>query len=86
MWPNSVIHRNSTTTEVGFGRIIELILGLPLKKVNSFAMAYISFAGWDTSPLSGLTKKAEPAPTSDVNRDSGTTSANGCRLRRLDRG
>ena len=49
--PNSVIHRNSSTTEVGFGRIIELILGLPLQKVNSFAMVYTNFAGRDTSPL-----------------------------------
>jgi len=55
MTPNSVIHRNSTTTEVGFGRIIlVLILGLPLKKVNSFAMVYISFTGRDTSPLKQL--------------------------------
>jgi hypothetical protein len=27
--------------------------------------------------LDGLTKKAEPPPTRDVNRDSGTDSANG---------
>jgi hypothetical protein len=33
--------------------------------------------------LSGLTKKAEPPPTRDVNRDSGTDSANGSWLRRL---
>jgi len=32
---------------------------------------------------SGLTKKAEPPPTRDVNRDSGTASANGGWLRRL---
>ena len=32
---------------------------------------------------SGLTKKAEPPPTRDVNRDSGTDSANGGWLRRL---
>src|ERR1039457_466305 len=32
---------------------------------------------------SGLTKKAEPPPTCDVNRDSGTDSANGGWLRRL---
>ena len=31
----------------------------------------------------GLTKKAEPPPTRGVNRDSGTTSANGGWLRRL---
>ena len=31
----------------------------------------------------GLTKKAEPPPTNDVNRDSGTDSANGGWLRRL---
>ena len=31
----------------------------------------------------GLTKKAEPQPTRDVNRDSGTDSANGGWLRRL---
>jgi hypothetical protein len=31
----------------------------------------------------GLTKKAEPPPTRDVNRDSGTASANGGWLRRL---
>ena len=31
----------------------------------------------------GLTKKAEPPPTRDVNRDSGTDSANGGWLRRL---
>ncbi len=31
----------------------------------------------------GLTKKAEPPPTCDVNRDSGTASANGGWLRRL---
>ena len=31
----------------------------------------------------GLTKKAEPPPTCDVNRDSGTDSANGGWLRRL---
>ena len=31
----------------------------------------------------GLTKKAEPPPTRDVNRDSGTTSDNGGWLRRL---
>jgi hypothetical protein len=30
----------------------------------------------------GLTKKAEPQPTRDVNRDSGTDSANGGWLRR----
>src|SRR5271166_2870200 len=30
-----------------------------------------------------LTKKAEPPPTCDVNRDSGTASANGGWLRRL---
>ena len=30
-----------------------------------------------------LTKKAEPPPTRDVNRDSGTASANGGWLRRL---
>ena len=30
-----------------------------------------------------LTKKAEPPPTRDVNRDSGTESANGGWLRRL---
>jgi hypothetical protein len=30
-----------------------------------------------------LTKKAEPPPTHDVNRDSGTDSANGGWLRRL---
>jgi hypothetical protein len=30
-----------------------------------------------------LTKKAEPPPTCDVNRDSGTDSANGGWLRRL---
>ena len=33
--------------------------------------------------LDGLTKKAEPPPTRDVNRDSGTASANGGWLRRL---
>jgi hypothetical protein len=33
--------------------------------------------------ISRLTKKAEPPPTCDVNRDSGTTSANGVKLRRL---
>jgi len=33
--------------------------------------------------VSGLTKKAEPPPTRDVNRDSGTDSANGGWLRRL---
>jgi hypothetical protein len=33
--------------------------------------------------ISGLTKKAEPPPTGDVNRDSGTDSANGGWLRRL---
>jgi hypothetical protein len=32
---------------------------------------------------SSLTKKAEPPPTRDVNRDSGTDSANGGWLRRL---
>src|SRR5471030_3078040 len=32
---------------------------------------------------SGLTKKAEPPPTCDANRDSGTDSANGGWLRRL---
>jgi hypothetical protein len=32
---------------------------------------------------SRLTKKAEPPPTRDVNRDSGTESANGGWLRRL---
>src|SRR5271169_2057074 len=32
---------------------------------------------------SRLTKKAEPPPTRDVNRDSGTASANGGWLRRL---
>src|SRR5665213_1293056 len=32
---------------------------------------------------SRLTKKAEPPPTRDVNRDSGTDSANGGWLRRL---
>jgi hypothetical protein len=31
----------------------------------------------------GLTKKAEPPPTRDVNRDSGTDRANGGWLRRL---
>src|ERR1019366_8566469 len=31
----------------------------------------------------GLTEKAEPPPTRDVNRDSGTASANGGWLRRL---
>jgi hypothetical protein len=31
----------------------------------------------------GLTKKAEPPPTCDVNRDSGTECANGGWLRRL---
>jgi len=31
----------------------------------------------------GLTKKAEPPPTGDVNRDSGTDRANGGWLRRL---
>jgi hypothetical protein len=31
----------------------------------------------------GLTKKAEPPPTRDVSRDSGTDSANGGWLRRL---
>src|ERR1019366_9294859 len=31
----------------------------------------------------GLSKKAEPPPTRDVNRDSGTASANGGWLRRL---
>lgn len=31
--------------------------------------------------LIGLTKKAEPPPTRDVNRDSGTDSANGGWLR-----
>jgi hypothetical protein len=31
----------------------------------------------------GLTKKAEPPPTRDVSRDSGTASANGGWLRRL---
>ena len=35
------------------------------------------------SARSGLTKKAEPPPTRDVNRDSGTASANGGWLRRL---
>jgi hypothetical protein len=33
--------------------------------------------------ICGLTKKAEPPPTHDVNRDSGTDSANGGWLRRL---
>src|SRR5665213_4019147 len=33
--------------------------------------------------LARLTKKAEPPPTRDVNRDSGTASANGGWLRRL---
>jgi hypothetical protein len=33
--------------------------------------------------VSSLTKKAEPPPTRDVNRDSGTASANGGWLRRL---
>jgi hypothetical protein len=33
---------------------------------------------WQVSVVhSGLTKKAEPPPTRDVNRDSGTDSANG---------
>ena len=32
---------------------------------------------------SGLTKKAEPPPTRDVNRDGGTANANGGWLRRL---
>src|SRR5476651_1607045 len=36
-----------------------------------------------SSVRSGLTKKAEPPPTRDVNRDSGTASANGGWLRRL---
>jgi len=31
----------------------------------------------------GLTKEAEPPPTRDLNRDSGTDSANGGWLRRL---
>ena len=35
------------------------------------------------SVRSGLTKKAEPPPARDVNRDSGTDSANGGWLRRL---
>ena len=35
--------------------------------------------------LNGLTKKAEPPPTRDVNRESGTASANGGWLRRLRR-
>jgi len=43
---------------------------------------------WVHQCLSGLTKKAEPPPTRDVNRDSGTrstvaASANGGWLRRL---
>src|ERR1017187_3286230 len=38
----------------------------------------------NSSPTNGhLTKKAEPPPTRDVNRDSGTDSANGGWLRRL---
>ena len=39
--------------------------------------------GKNTHGVSGLTKKAEPPPTRDVNRDSGTDSANGGWLRRL---
>src|ERR1039457_611912 len=37
----------------------------------------------DTHRSCRLTKKAEPPPTRDVNRDSGTASANGGWLRRL---
>src|ERR1017187_405896 len=38
----------------------------------------------NSSPTNGhLTKKAEPPPTRDVNRDSGTDSANGGWLQRL---
>jgi hypothetical protein len=40
-------------------------------------------AGCNLDASIGLTKKAEPPPTRDVNRDSGTDSANGGWLRRL---
>jgi hypothetical protein len=45
-------------------------------KTNSVHVLIMRMAG-------GLTKKAEPPPTRDVNRDSGTESANGGWLRRL---
>ena len=38
---------------------------------------------WSCGASCSLTKKAEPPPTRDVNRDSGTDSANGGWLRRL---
>jgi hypothetical protein len=45
---------------------------------------FFSYMLSDTSDVcSRLTKKAEPPPTYDVNRDSGTASANGGWLRRL---
>src|ERR1035441_5720903 len=44
--------------------------------INEAMMIFMAFE-------CGLTKKAEPPPTRDVNRDSGTDSANGGWLRRL---
>ena len=48
-------------------------------------LVFYLLAAFRTSPhnASSLTKKAEPPPTRDVNRDSGTASANGGWLRRL---
>src|ERR1035438_7627123 len=51
-----------------------------------FIVFFSCFVVWCckiTAHLRRLTKKAEPPPTRDVNRDSGTDSANGGWLRRL---
>jgi hypothetical protein len=45
--------------------------------VGGFGGGLFDFGSFFLIVSSGLTKKAEPPPTRDVNRDSGTDSANG---------
>jgi len=55
-----------------------------LRRINRLtALRTLKMDVWHKNVRSHLTKKAEPPPTRDVNRNSGTDSANGGWLRRL---
>jgi len=55
-----------------------------LRRINRLtALRALKMDVWHKNVRSHLTKKAEPPPTRDANRDSGTESANGGWLRRL---
>jgi len=53
--------------------VLESLPSLDCRKLGE----YLGDGNHNFSGVSSLTKKAEPPPTRDVNRDSGTASANG---------